>query len=67
MEEINNNNIEGHIFLPSSLLNDIDYDELDHSLYLLDKNEAIDLAINKRYVLKLYNCKLFKLVHKKIK
>ena len=67
MEEIINNNIEGHIFLPSSLLNDIDYDELDHSLYLLDKNEAIDLAINKRYVLKLYNCKLFKLAHKKIK
>ena len=67
MEEINNNNIEGHIFLPSSLLNDIDYDELDHSLYLLDKNEAIDLAINKRYVLQLYNCKLFKLAHKKIK
>jgi hypothetical protein len=67
MEEINNNNIEGHIFLPSSLLNDIDYDELDHSLYLLDKNEAIDLAINKRYVSKLYNYKLFKLAHKKIK
>ena len=67
MEEINNNNIEGHIFLPSSLLNDIECDELDHSLYLLDKNKALDLAINKRYVLKLYKCKLFKLAHKKIK
>lgn len=33
-------NIENKILLPSSLLNDIEFDELDQGLQLMDRNET---------------------------
>ena len=40
-------NIENKILLPTSLLNDIEFDEFDQGLQLMDKNETKGFSIQR--------------------
>ena len=46
--ENKNNNIKKEMFLPKTLLNDIEFDKLDKELMLLEKSETIGSTINER-------------------
>ena len=46
------NIIKKEMFLPKTLLNDIEFDELDQDLLLSQTNETIDSTINERYEIK---------------
>ena len=41
-------NIQNEIFLPRTLLNDIEFDNLDKELFLLERSETIGSTINER-------------------
>ena len=46
--ESKNNNLKKEMFLPKTLLNDIEFDKLDKELMLLEKSETIGSTINER-------------------
>lgn len=46
--ENKNSNIQKEMFLPTTLLKDIEFDQLDRELLLLERNETIGSTINER-------------------
>ena len=46
--ENKNSNIQKEMFLPTTLLKDIEFDQLDRELLLLERNKTIGSTINER-------------------
>ena len=59
----NEYNIKSEIFLPSFLLNDIEYDEFDQELQILEQKDTTDSINNEKYVIINIIFALYKLAH----
>ena len=59
----NEYNIKTDIFLPSFLLNDIEYDEFDQELQILEQKDTTDSINNEKYVIINIIFALYKLAH----